>query len=189
MVTYASVTGTITYPYIMSARQVQMITYCHFGNNVFSSSDYGFKVSAPAGNCFLPNRLFPQDGSVQVLPSGWYSVIDEYAKGSIIKASRGTLLFEPVKNDRNTSSVLTALRNGGFLDDATVTEMTNPRGLGIILAKNVRGIDATAHFTWAFVMHPDGKVFLSVLNSRPDDSAVFDQLLNSLEVTPASTQP
>lgn len=178
---YMYMTDTLSYPYIMASRQIQMIKYCYFGSTKLSSSEYGFSVDVPEKYCLLPNRIFPDDGTVQIVPKGFYFVINEYATGSIINNSKSTLLFEPIASDRNTKSVLEALEKGGFLTEATISEKTNPNKLKITIVKNVKGIDETKHYDWAFVMHPNGKVFLSILLAD-SDTTVFDYILDSLKV-------
>lgn len=178
---YMYLTDTLSYPYVLVSRQIQMIKYCYLGNNEFTTKEYGFSVSVPGQYCFLPNRIFPDDGSVHVLPKGGYFVINEYATGSVLRNAKSTLLFEPIASDRNTPVVLDALKKGGFLVDAKITEIKNKNGIKITLVHNVRGIDESKHFDWAFIDHPNGKIFLSVLLANTEDKSVFNYILDNLK--------
>ncbi|MDO8521424.1 MAG: hypothetical protein Q7S52_04875 [bacterium] len=175
-------TGTLSYPYIMIDRQIQLISSCVFGGNSFSATPYGFQFSAPKGFCFVPNRLFPADGSIQVLPRGWYSVINEYARASVFAATRATILLESVTPGRSPSEALDALTRGGFLRNAEVINTVNPHGISIILVKNATGIEGgNARYDWAFALHPNGKIFLSVLSFHPEDPEVFQYVIDSID--------
>lgn len=173
-------TDTLTYPYILISRQIQMIKFCNFGTNSFNTKEYGFSLSAPKEFCFLPNRIFPADGTIQIVPRGSYFVINEYATGSVIVNSKSTLLFERIAKDRNTKAVLEALKNGGFLSEAKTTEQINKNGLKITVVKNVKGVDGPNHFDWAFIEHPNGKVFLSILLAN-QDTTIFDYILENIK--------
>lgn len=178
---YMFVTDTLSYPYILISRQIQMIKYCKHGPNEFITSEYRFSIKAPEKYCFLPNRLFPDDGSIHILPKGLYSSINEYATGSVILNSKSTLLFEPVRSDRNTKAVLDALKKGGFLVDAKISEKTNKNDINITIVENAKGIDETKHYKWAFLTHPNGKIFLSILLSNTEDSSVFDYVIENIK--------
>ena len=177
---YMFVTDTLSYPYILTSRQIQMLKYCYSGSNEFNTTEYGFTVNIPDGYCFLPNRLFPDDGSIQILPKGLYSVINEYAKGTVILNSKSTLLFEPIVSDRNTPAVLDALKSGGFMSDATIKKWTNNNKVNIYLVSNTKGVDESRHYNWAFIEHPNGKVFLSILLSNINDSVIFNYILDNI---------
>lgn len=178
---YMTVTDTLSYPYILISRQVQMLKYCRQGSTEFTTTEYSFTVKIPDGYCFLPNRIFPDDGSIHILPKGLYSSINEYATGSVINNSKSTLLFEPIRNDRNTPAVLEALQKGGFMSDATSKEWVNKYGTKIYLVMNVKGVDVTKHYDWAFIENTNKKIFLSVLLSNTDDSTVFDYILENIK--------
>jgi hypothetical protein len=171
---YMAATGTLSYPYIMFMRQIQLVQHCEFGTNEFTTPDFGFRFSAPDGYCFAPHRIFPADGTVHVLPKGLYSVISEYASGSVVQATRATLLFEPIAPGRSPDDVVSTLQRGGFLRDAMVATTTTESGLQVILVRNAIGVDGQKHFDWAFIAHPGGKNWLSVLTSHPEAPAVFD---------------
>lgn len=158
-----------------------MIKFCHFGNNNFVTEEYGFSVSLPEEYCFLPNRLFPEDGSVHVLPKGWYSSINEYAFGSVVNNSKSTLLFEPIKDDRNLSAVLNALTQGGFMQGAKTREFTNKNNIHIYIVEDAKGVDETKRYDWAFITHPNGKIFLSLLLINTEDKTVFDYILENIK--------
>lgn len=174
-------TGTLSYPYILANRQVILNKYCkHGGINDFQTTDFGFRILAPEGQCILPHRSFPKDTSIQVLPAGKYSVINEYAKGTIIDAARATILFEHITSDRNPKEILARMRLGGFLDNAQVTEFTNKNGLHVFLAKNTIGIDGVSHFDWAFITHPNKDIMFTMITAHPESPEVFDYVLENL---------
>lgn len=178
-----AITGTLSYPYIMVDRQIELLRYCSHDTTVFDTKDYGFHIEAPTGFCILPHRIFPADGSIQVVPTGKYSVINEYAKGTINNVSQATILFEQSEVGRSPEELLKNMESGGFLNEATISEFTNKQNLHVYVVKNTTGLDAGPHYNWAFVLHPNGKVLLSVLNSRPETPEVFDYILDHLGAT------
>lgn len=171
--------GTLSYPYIMLDRQVQMIKFCNNGTTVFGATEFGIELSIPEGNCFLPNRIFPSDTGIQVLPKGFYFVLNEYIKGSVVENSKSTITFEPVTGERSSEMVMDNLKRGGFLSDAKVEKYKNKNGLDVILARNVSGLDAGTHYDWAFVVKPGGKYFFSVMLDKTDQREVFDYLVEN----------
>lgn len=178
---YMTVTDTLSYPYILVSRQIQMLKYCRNASSEFVTKEYSFTVKVPDGYCFLPNRLFPDDGSVHILPKGLYSSINEYATGSVINNSKSTLLFEPIRSDRNIQAVLEALKKGGFMSEATSKEMKNKNGVKIYLVTSTKGVDESKYYNWAFIENKEKNVFLSILLSNTEDSSVFDYVLENIK--------
>ncbi|MEN9582398.1 MAG: hypothetical protein RL641_352 [Candidatus Parcubacteria bacterium] len=176
-------TGTLTYPYIMADRQIELIKYCSRGIDTIESKDFGFTINAPDGYCVLPHRIFPKDGSIHIIPKGNYSVINEYAKGTITQASMATILFEKTKTGRSPEELIENMRLGGFLEGAEVSKYTTKNGLDVVLAKNTIGLDPTARYDWAFILHPDGKVLISVLGAHPESPEVFNYVIDNLDIT------
>ncbi len=181
-IVYMGITGTLSYPYILVDRQIELLKYCSKGTTEFDTKDFGFHISAPAGYCILPHRIFPADGSIQIVPAGKYSVINEYAKGTIIGAAQATILFEKTEEGRSPEQLLEKMRQGGFLKEAKITEFTNKQNLRIVLATNTTGLDTETnpHFNWAFVVHPNGKVMTSVLTAHPETPETFNYILDHL---------
>lgn len=173
-------TGTLSYPAIMIDRQIQLISRCVFSDSKFVSEDYGLIILAPSDYCILPHRLFPKDGSIQVVPKGWYFVLNEYAAGTIATESRASILFDIRNETRNRKAFLAALEAGGFLDGATVEEHTNTHGIQMTIVHNARGIESGKLFLWAFIDHPTRPISISVLSSRVDDPIVFDAILDGM---------
>ena len=171
--------GTLSYPYIMLDRQVQMIRFCGYGSNEFVASEFGVELSIPTGNCFLPNRIFPSDTGIQVLPKGFYFVLNEYIKGTVVQSSKSTITFEPVTGERSPETVMENLKRGGFLSDAKIEKYKNKNGLDVTMARNVSGLDAGTHYDWAFVMVPGGKYFFSVMLDKTDQREVFEYLVEN----------
>jgi hypothetical protein len=175
-----AITGTLSYPIIMVERQLQLLSRCIFSNSEFVAQDYGFIFLVPNDYCVLPHRLFPEDGSIQIIPRGLYSVINEYAKGTIAAESRASILFDRQSETRNRRAFLATLQAGGFLDGATVEEHTNSTGVKMTIVRNARGIESGKLFQWAFIDHPKRPISVSILSSHVDDPAVFEAVLDGM---------
>lgn len=173
-------TGTLSYPAIMLDRQIQLISRCVIADSSFVAEDFGFSFLAPSDYCVLPHRLFPRDGSIQVVPRGWYFVVNEYAAGTIATESRASILFDFRTEIRNKAAFLAALEAGGFLDGATVEEHENATGLRMTIVRNARGIEEGRRFNWAFVDHPTKPISVSVLSSFIGDPIVFWAVLDGM---------
>ncbi len=174
-------TGTLSYPYIMVVRQVQMYKYCSDSQTEFVASYFEFKFEIPDGYCFLPNREYPKDTTVQVLPSGPYFVLNEYIKGTVINDTRATIIFEPVTSERNIDSMLDAMNKGGFLEGSKREDFVNKNGVKIILVRNTRGIIPEELSDWAFVLNKKGDMLLSILLNKLDRAEVFNYIFENLE--------
>lgn len=176
------ITHTLSYPYILLDRQLVLRKYCA-GKGVqdFSTNDFGFRIVVPKEYCVLPHRTFPKDTSIQIVPTGNYSVINEYAKGSIINAAKATILFEHASTERSPEELIAKMTTGGFFRDATITQFTNKNNLRIYLMRNTLGIDGVSHFDWAFIMHPNGKTMLTMLTAHPESPDVFNYIFENLE--------
>ncbi|MBI3888714.1 hypothetical protein HY311_02890 [Candidatus Nomurabacteria bacterium] len=179
---YMAFTGTVSYPYILIDRQTELVKDCAFGTNNFTASKFGYSFSVPKEYCILPNRLFPEDGSIEITPRGWYFVINEYAKGTIAEGAKATLLFEPVVPNRNVAKILQNLMDGGFLSSKNISETKNASGLGFVLASKVLGADGEL-YDWAFTTRPDNKYFLAVVTRHSDDQTVGKNVLDTLTLT------
>lgn len=178
-----TISGTLSYPWIMIDRQIQSLVVCTYGTSTFTTEEFGFTFIAPSDFCFLPHRIFPEDTSVQVLPKDFYFSFNEYAKGTVTSAAHATLLFEPAIDGRRPADLVLALEKGGFLEGATLTNETNPAGLYFYKITNAKGIDDTKRFNWAFTMHPDGKSVLTILSAKVDDPTIFNTLIDSVGTT------
>jgi len=176
-------TGTLSYPWIMLDRQTQLLTRCIHPTQTFDAAPFGFTISAPQNRCILPHRIFPADTSIQIVPEGYYSVWNEYAKGTIAEASLATFLFEPLTPERNAQTILRTLESGGFLVQASTTEYVTANGFTVIEVRNASGIEAGKLFDWALIDHPNGKTTLSILSLHPEDPTIFHELINQLAVT------
>jgi hypothetical protein len=174
-------TGTLSYPYILLDRQIELISDCAFGTNSFTTDTFGYSFSVPREYCILPNRLFPLDGSIEIVPKGWYFVINEYAKGTIAEGAKATLLFEPITSDRDPQIILQSLINGKFLIAKNISNTTNASGIGFILADSVLGADDQP-YDWAFSTRPDKKYFLAIITKHSDDQTVGKYLLENLKL-------
>lgn len=183
-IVWMAVTGTLSYPYIMVDRQVQSIRYCLFGNPSFETHEYGFRFTVPNDLCILPHRTFPLDGSIQVLPKGFYFVVNEYAKGSVIEASKGAYLFERARDGRTIPVVMDSLKNGGFLTGATTDVVKNSHGVTLTVVRHASGIDPSMHFNWAFAMNRKNDVLLSILTKDIGGSSSFEALIDGVELFP-----
>lgn len=173
--------GTLSYPYIMLDRQVQSLADCTFGSDSFTTDTYGFSFLVPQGYCVLPNRLFPLDGSIEIVPKEWYFVFNEYAKGTVAEASRATLLFEPVTLERDPEKIIQTLIRGGFLDMHNVSSEDTALGVEFLLANRTRGTD-DALYDWAFTTHPNKKYFVAIVAQHSADQAIRSYLLDHLSV-------
>jgi hypothetical protein len=177
---YATFTGTLLYPFIMIDRQVQSIKDCTFGSPHFNTDFYDASFSVPETYCVLPNRLFPRDGSIEIVPKGWYFVFNEYAKGTVASGSIVTLLFEPVMPDRDPDKIIQTLVSGNFLDIKDVTSTTTASGTRFIFASNARGTDDN-RYDWAFVVRPDNKYFVAIVGHHADSEPVREYLFNTFD--------
>lgn len=173
-------TGTLSYPYIMFDRQVQSIADCTFGSTEFVTDDYGASFSVPAGFCVLPNRIFPRDGSIEIVPKGWYFVFNEYAKGTVAKSSEATILFEPVTADRDPNFIIQNLVNGKFLNISHVSATTTASGVEFTLADNTYGTDGEL-YDWAFAVHPNKKHFVAIVAKHSANHTVLRRLLETFQ--------
>ena len=178
---YMVCTDTITYPYIMADRQVQSIRDCTFGSQSFETDTYGFSFTAPEGFCVLPNRIFPLDGSIEIVPKGWYFVFNEYAKGTVARGSRMTILFEPVLPDRDPEQIVETLVKGGFLDRKNISATTTSTGVNYTILTNTRGTDDSL-YDWAFTTRPDGKYFVGIVMHHADNDPIWNHLLGSIKL-------
>jgi hypothetical protein len=184
VIIFMAVTGTLSYPYIMVDRQVQSIRHCTFGQPVFETADYGFRLTVSPGLCILPHRVFPLDGSIQILPKSFYFVGSEYAKGSVALASKGTYLFERTRDGRTVSAVMDSLRNGGFLEGATTEVIENRKGITMTVVHHASGLESGPRFNWAFAMNKKGDTLLSVLQRDEGDEASFRALIDGVDLLP-----
>lgn len=175
--------GTLSYPWIMLDRQIQLIERCTKDTTTFEAVPFHFIISVPPALCILPHRIFPEDTSIQVVPKSYYSVWNEYAKGTIIESSRATFLFEPLTTERNASKIWGALDAGGFLAYASTTTYTTTNGIGVIEVIKASGIEEGKFFDWAFIDHPNGQTTLSILAPHTSDGAVFHELINALRLS------
>ncbi len=179
-----SYTGTLSYPYIMVDRQIQSLGRCVFGDPIFESPFYGFRFTTSPDLCILPHRIFPEDGSIQIVPKGFYFVIMEYAKGSVVEASKGTYLFERRADGRTIPVVMTALEQGGFLDGATTDVVKNIHGIPFTVVRGAKGLNSSLRFNWAFAMNGRDDILLSVLSRETEEDATFQALLDGVEILP-----
>lgn len=179
-------TGTLSYPYIMLDRQIQSVRHCTFGEPMFDAPTYGFRFVVSRELCILPHRIFPDDGSIQVVPKGFYFVIGEYASGSVVNAAKGTFLFERTADNRSVPVVMEALQLGGFLKEASTTSVTTSHGVTFTVVRHATGLDPTQYFSWAFTENRAGDILLSVLSHETKDfsDASFDALLEGVEYLP-----
>ena len=173
--------GTLSYPYILADRQIELISRCAFGSNNFTTDFYGYKFSAPEGYCVLPDRLFPVDGSIEIVPRGWYFVFNEYANGTIAEGAKATILFEPMTADRNPDSIIHNLIDGKFLNEKNIGSTINNSGIGFTLANSVLGTDNQS-YNWAFATRLDKKYFLAIVTKNSDDQTVGQYILKDLSV-------
>jgi len=180
-VIYMGFTGTLSYPYILLDRQIELISDCAFGTNNFTTNVYGYSFSVPKKYCILPDRLFPVDGSIEIVPSGWYFVFNEYAKGTIAEGAKATLLFEPVVADRDPQLIIQSLIKGSFLNPNNISSIKNSSGIDFILADSVLGADNQL-YNWAFSIRPDKKYFLAIITKHSDDQTVGKDLLENLKL-------
>lgn len=157
-----------------------MIKSCVYGANSMNISEFGFAIQVPEGNCILPNREFPLDTTIQIVPRGFYFVLNEYISGSIVNNTKATLIFEPENDARNVEVIMQSLRAGGFLKNARVSTITNSQGAEIVEVKNAAGIDGQGSYDWAFIRNVKKKTLLSVLLIHTDDSGVYESLLKTI---------
>lgn len=183
-VAWMAFTGTLSYPYIMLDRQIQSIRQCVFGKETFDSPDYGFRFTVAPDLCILPHRIFPLDGSIQIVPKGFYFVLTEYAKGTVVEASKGTYLFERKADGRTIPIVMKALEEGGFLEGAKSDVVMNVHGVPFTVVRGAKGLDASLRFNWAFAMNGRDDILLSVLAQEKGDDASFRMLLDAVELLP-----
>jgi hypothetical protein len=183
-VMWMAFTGTLSYPYIMADRQIQSIRHCMFGKPTFDTQDYGFRFTVSPDLCILPHRIFPDDGSIQVVPKGFYFVISEYAKGTVVDASKGTYLFERKADGRTIPIVMNALEKGGFLEGAKTDVVMNKYGVPLTVVRGAKGLDESLRFNWAFAMNGRDDILLSILSPEKGDDASFQMLLDSVELLP-----
>jgi len=174
-------TDTLSYPYILADRQIELISRCVFDSNNFTTDFYGYSFSAPKGYCVLPDRLFPVDGSIEIVPRGWYFVFNEYAEGTIAEGAKATLLFEPMTTERNPDSIIHSLISGKFLDATNIGSTINSSGVGFTLANNVLGAD-NRPYDWAFATRPDKKYFLAIVTKSLDNQEVGQYILKDLKL-------
>lgn len=162
----------------MLDRQIQSITDCTFGSSTFSTDTYGSSFSVPEEYCVLPNRIFPRDGNIEIVPKGWYFVFNEYAKGTVARASKATILFEPLTKERSPEIIIQTLNNGKFLNMSNVSKITSASGIAFTIATSVSGSDDEL-YDWAFAEHPNKKYFVAIVGKHSTDHTVSDSLINT----------
>lgn len=172
--------GTLSYPYIMVVRQIQMLSFCHSEHTSFDAVDFGFQFEIPSKYCFLPNREYPKDTTVQLIPSGPYFVLNEYIKGTVVENTRATIIFEPVTAERNPESILDSMAKGGFLQGSNRENILNKNGVKIILIHGAKGIESSERSDWAFVLNKKGDYMLTLLLTKRDRGEVFTYLVENL---------
>ncbi len=178
---YGLYTGTLSYPWILLDRQSELISRCVVSSTTeVLATSFNFRASVPATSCVLPHRIFPEDGTVQIIPRGLYSVISEYANGSIINASQGTLLFEPLTKERNSKAIIQTLINGGFINQTSVQTYKNTAGLTIIEVTGASSIEPKKLYNWAFIDNPDGKSMVSILIPQEKNQDTFHALIKTM---------
>lgn len=173
-------TDTWSYPLIMLSRQIQLIRDCAYPETTFISPDHGFAFAVPAGYCALPHRRFPEDGTIQIVPGGWYFVINEYAYGSVARVSEAAVFMERTSTKRNRSAIIDAMTRGGFFADAPRKDLTNESELAMTTFANVRGVDEESRYNWAFIESPDGSALVTAVTDRVADPRIFDAVVASV---------
>lgn len=178
---YGLYTGKLSYPWILLDRQSELISRCVISSTTeVLATSFNFRASVPATSCVVPHRIFPEDGTVQIIPRGLYGVISEYAKGSIINASEGTLLFEPLTKERNAEAIVHTLIEGGFINQSSVQTYKNSAGLTIIEVTGASSIEPKKIYNWAFIDNPDGKSMVSILIPQKEKQNVFHTLIKTM---------
>ncbi len=174
-------TGTLSYPWIMLDRQVQLVSRCMYADPSFSADAFGFSIAAPNDYCVLPHRQFPTDASIQIVPKGYYFVFNEYALGTVVNATRASILFDHTTTERNAGSLLGALHAGGFLEGATIDRRTNKNGIQFVIVSGAKGIADDGHrFLWAFADHPVRPFTITILSAHPENPMVFNAVIDEL---------
>jgi hypothetical protein len=176
--------GGLEFLMIVVERQAQSVRQCVFGGSAFDASAHGLRVIAREGYCILPHRLYPEDGSLHVLPRGFYFVLAEYFRGSVLLASQTGIYIEPA-NGRTPQDIVHVLDAGGFLAGATREDRTNGEGLAFIILRDTLGADGEARFDRAYLLSPDGQYLVTILARRAEDRATFDAVLR--EMMPITT--
>lgn len=182
---WMATTGTLSYPYIMAERQIQLLNHCVHPTTTFIADPFGYKVTIPKGYCALPHRIFPNDGTVQIVPEGYYFVLNEYTKGTVTESAVATLLFFPDKNGEEVGANIDALRRGKFLEEATYRSEKNPHEILITQFDNATGIIEGKRFDWAFTVHTEGKSSMTALTDKTNQTQLFNEILNGVEEVPA----
>lgn len=176
---YMALIGTLSYPYIMIDRQIQSLKDCSFGSSSFTTDKYGFSFQVPDGYCVLPNRLFPLDGSIEIIPKGFYFVFNEYAKGSIASASKATVLFEPVTQDRDPGQIIETLIKGKFLVAENVSSGVSESGINYTIANKASGTDEKL-YDWVFISHPNKKYFVAIVAKHSESNEVVKRFIETV---------
>lgn len=173
-------TDTLTYPFIMAERQYQVIANCVSPNSTFTTETYGFSLEVPQGYCALPHRIFPLDGTVQIIPKGWYFVLNEYISGGISNSAIGTIIFVHDINGAEVARSINSLNMGGFVANATHITATTTSGLPYQYFENASGVATGSTFDWAFATHPKGSSSFMSLTDKIDQRALFKQVIQSI---------
>lgn len=170
--------GADSYAFIMVQRQTQLIRQCAFGSSTFEIAPIRARFSVPQDLCILPSRLFPAEPTIEILPRGWYFVFNEYAAGTVAKAAKGVIVFEPILPDRSPERVGESLVAGGFAHATALGIATTSHGYPYHDFSAVTGIDEARH-DWA-IFSADGQMLEIV--TRTDEKALRDTILNSLRL-------
>jgi len=177
-------TGTLSYPYIMTERQIQLIMHCVQPKSQFIANQFGYVIEIPTEYCAIPHRIYPRDGTVHIIPKGWYFVFNEYAKGTVTENAVATLLFINDTNGEEISSNKNSLRMGGFLDTASTSKFTNSQGVSVVEYDNASGIIDGERFNWAFIVHPEARTSLTIQTRKTQDNPIYGKVIANIRTIP-----
>jgi len=181
LISTMSLTGTLSYPYIMLDRQIQLISRCMFSPSSFDAAPFGYSILVPDDYCVLPHRMFPEDTSIQVVPKGFYFVFNEYAFGSIASASKASILFEPTTPERNKRTLPGILIQGGFASGSSITEEhTNGHDVPFSIVRMATGIEEGKRFHWAFTDNSSTGYTATILTADPAQPEVFESIIDGM---------
>jgi hypothetical protein len=161
------------------------IKYCNQAGE-YLQRNYAMKFLVPSDFCFISTSV-AENGTylAQVVPSdaqlGSVAESVETQRAVTSKVARVTVMVEPETPGRMQTMVAN-LSHSGALVRAEISNVTNPYGVRYMKIHNVASSDGAHFYDMALIEHQSGNYIISITSLRPNDSTVFNYMLNRMQV-------